>query len=697
MRVALNDVVDRSVPLLVLPYAVWTMYVHLITAAHASFDTLLYGSPIMVLVAAVATAAWFRLPWPALLYQPAITGGQPAAATARAIGHRSVPFAVLAMAIVWVGLLSAGLSYPVFWWMTLPAMFGAWMWNLRDEACATFEVDAGKRAAWIVVMVAAAAVCITLFASRPDADDAFYRSISATLLRYPKQPVLLHDTLYRLPDVPILLQFYRLSNYDVLVAALARLTVADHLLIAYLVLPSLFAAFSVLGWAYLLRRIVPARWPWVLLILFLVVMALGEAHAAYGNFAFVRLFQGKAILVTGMVPVIAGSALVFARRGGARHWLLLFAAQIAALGISASALFVAPAAAMLGLAGGWSPNVASSRRFVLGLFASAYVFGAGWVMESVTHGGEDLVSASPMPAVMPILDDTWGWWSTRLLLVALLAAWAFVRDPVRARYLSAGAFFFLLAVLDPYTVRFVADHLVGIRTYWRLTWTLPLPLFLAVLLDGAIERALHMRSKLLAGGVCVALAGLAIVFGWRFGTLRSANGVTLGLPEPKVAPVEYQIAATVAKDVPENGAVLAPEAVSIWVPGFVVHPELLGVRSLYLTRAFSRRDAARRDALMRYVAGEYRPPDSAVWFDDALSRYGLTTVVFAHSAPWRGEMENVLEQHGWRPLAHGDYDTWMKNAEVARRRIGKRLERRSGSNTAEWQPRWFESALTSNR
>ncbi|HEY3521914.1 MAG TPA: DUF6077 domain-containing protein, partial [Rhodanobacteraceae bacterium] len=606
---------DRIVTAFVLAYAIWTMYVHLITATHASFDTLLYGLPVMALIAAAATVAWFRLPEPARWYEAATigdrsVGGPVAALITQAIGNRSAPIVVLALAIVWVGLLSAGLPYAVFWWIALPAMFGAWMWNLRGEARATPCGYAGKHAAWIVLMVAAAAVCVTLFASRPDADDAFYRSISATLLRYPQQPVLLRDTLYRLPDTPILLQFYRLSNYDVLAAAMARLTGLDHLLVAYLVLPSLFAAFSVLGWAYLLRRIVPARWPWMLLILFLAIMALGEAHHDYGNFAFVRLFQGKAILVTGMVPVIAGSALLFARHGGARHWLVLFAAQIAALGISASALFVAPAAAALGLAGGWSMNTASSRRFALGVLASAYVFGAGWAMASVTRGGEDLVSSSPMPDVLPILDDTWGVWSTRLLLVALLTAWAFVRDPVRARYFSAGAFFFLLAVLNPYTVRIVADHFVGIRTYWRLTWTLPLPLFVAVSLDGMIERALRMRSKPLAAGICAALGGLAIAFGWHFGTLRSANGVALGLPAPKVAPVEYQIARTVDRSVPEDGFVLAPEAVAVWLPGFVAHPELLGVRSLYLTRAFSGQDAAQRASLMRYVAGEYRPADS---------------------------------------------------------------------------------------
>ena len=62
---------------------------------------------------------------------------------------------------------------------------------------------------------------------------------------------------------------------------------------------------------------------------------------------------------------------------------------------------------------------------------------------------------------------------------------------------------------------------------------------------------------------------------------------------------------------------------------------------------------------MRYVAGEYRPPDSAAWFADALRSYELTAVVIVHSAPWHREMESVLERQGWRPLSSGTYDVWI--------------------------------------
>ncbi|HET9820075.1 MAG TPA: DUF6077 domain-containing protein [Rhodanobacteraceae bacterium] len=666
---------DAIVPALVVSFAIWTMYVHLITATHASFAALLDWLPLVALIAVVATVGWSFLAETAKRTGPGSAGGTLAAdrLAALEIGEnhsRAIPLVVVALASLWVGLLLAGMPYPLFWWLALLAMGCAWLWNLRGTSHGVLGNTSGrpasqKHAAWIVFLVGVAAVGVTLVANRPDPDDALHLSIPATLLRFPQQPVLLHDTLYRLPDAPILAPFYRLNSYDVLIGLLARITGVDLHVIAYLVLPPLLAIFCVLTWVYLLRRIVPERWPSVLLILFLVVLALGEVHRAYGNFAFVRLFQGKAILAACMVPVIAGSALSFARNGGLRHWLLLFAAQTAAVGVAATALFVAPAAALLGLAGGWSADVKSSRRFALGFLASTYVFAAAWAMTSATQGGQGFVTSNPMPTVPQILDNTWGPWSTGVLLAALLAAWAFVRDPARARYLSAGAFFFLLAVLNPYTCRFVADHFVGVYTYWRLTWALPLPFLIAVILDGVVGRALHIRPKALAMCIFALLTGFAVTFGWRFGTLRADNGVTLGVPRLKVYPVEYRVARQVVEAVPETGVVLAPKLVAFWLPTFVVHPRLLGVRDLYLTRSFARPEAERRIALMQYVAGEARSDDSAVLFADAIERYQLTVVVLKHSASWRQEMESVLESCAFQPLSSGPYDTWGRDASRA--------------------------------
>lgn len=655
---------DRLVPVFVLPYAIWTVYVHLIVSAHASFSTLMHGLPLVAVVAIAATACWYRLHDPAAPHESleAVQADTAVDLDGGAGKPRALPLAVLALAMLWVGLLSAGMPYAVFWWGGLSATCGAWGWHLSARAHRPRTESPGKYPAWLVPCVVAVAVCVVLIANRPAADDAFYLSIPATLLRFPQQPVLLHDTMYRLLESPILLPFYRLTNYNVLIGVFARLTGIHHMVIAYLVLPSLFAAIGVLAWVYLLRRIVPARWPVVLPILLACVMALGETGRAYGNFAFVHLSHGKGILATCMVPMIAGAALDYARHGGMRHWLLLLATQIAALGITASALFVAPATAALGLAGGWSADAGRSRRFVAGLLPAAYLFAAAWLVGSETRGAQALALPAPhaMPNVPGILEQTWGTWSTRLLLVALLAAWAFVRDPVRARYFSAGAFFFLLAALNPYTTPFAAELSVGVKTYWRLTWALPLPFFLAVTIDGMAARALAVKPKALAACACLALAVPAIAFGSRFGTLLCANSVTLGIPGLKVPPVEYEAARKVAEHVPEEGTVLAPEAVATWLPTFVVHPAAIGVRQMYLSLAFDPGETAQRSNMMRYVAGKNRPPDAERWFAQSVRRYRLTAVVFPRNVLWADEIERILAEQGWRPLSCGAYEIFVR-------------------------------------
>src|SRR3546814_16901231 len=101
---------------------------HLIVAAHASFTALLHWLPLVLLVAVAATVGWFRLRDPAgrvaaFPEPPGLAGGNLASGAA--------PLVFLALAMCWVGLLCAGVPYPVFWWVAVLAMFGAWIRTLR--------------------------------------------------------------------------------------------------------------------------------------------------------------------------------------------------------------------------------------------------------------------------------------------------------------------------------------------------------------------------------------------------------------------------------------------------------------------------------------------------------------------------------------------------------------------------------------
>ena len=646
-------------------FAIWTVCVHAIVVTHSSFDTLLRWLPWAMLAAVLLIFAWSRRLEKHHEAAPVALPGNGAFTANRDGGIAGLlgekPWLVLAFSVFWVGLLFVGLPYSIFWWTALVAMAVTWVSTLRKFGPTAVAVPKQSNAGWIVVAaVAIAAVCVTLFTSRPDPDDAFYQSIPATLLRFPHQPVLLHDTMYRLGNLPLLLPVYKVGSYEVLIAVLARLTGISHLVIAYLILPAVFAVLAVLAWARLLKLMVGDRWPAALVILLLCVLALGEAHQSYGNFAFVRLFQGKAIFATVMAPVIASCAIEFSYRASFRNWLLLFVAQVAAIGFTSSALFVAPLAAGLALMSGWSPNGAATRRLVCGVLASSYVFAVAGFLMVATRGGHGFVSAAPMPPMLDLIERTWGLWSTALLLVSLLAAWAWIDEVRGKRYALAAGLFFLLGVLDPYTSRFVADHLTGTSSYWRLTWALPLPFMTAAMLEGLLARIVQLKRRVVVVAACSVLLALAVGFGLHSGTLRSANYVTLGMPGLKVYSTEYPVARKVVQEVPEDGVVLAPELVATWLPTFVHHPKLLAVRAVYLDGTFGKLEGSKRLALMQYISGVAQTTHSASEFDAALDHYGLTCAVVLHAASWRAQIDTILQQHDWRRIDSGAYDVWVR-------------------------------------
>lgn len=305
--------------------------------------------------------------------------------------------------------------------------------------------------------------------------------------------------------------------------------------------------------------------------------------------------------------------------------------------------------------------MASTRRFVAGILASAYVVVAAGVLMLATHGGHGFVSDAAMPPMLNMLEHVWGTWSTALLLMGLLSAWAFVSASAGRRYFTAGALLFLLGVLNPYTSRFVADHLTGASTYWRLTWALPAPVFATVMLGGVVSGTARVRPRAAAAAGLVLLVCGAAWFGLNFGVLRKANSVRLGVPGLKVYQAEYPVARQVATRVPESGMVLAPELVATWLPTFVHHPRLLDVRTVYLSQTFSPSEAKRRLALMQYVSGSRRTTGSKAEFEAALAHYGITCVVMLHSAPWREEIEAALTGRGWTRIGSGVYDVWVSN------------------------------------
>lgn len=647
---------DLIVPSFAMMYAVWTVYVHAATVTHASFNMLMRWLPPVIITGIFVTFLWLRL--------ARHTHSESSAFGSTSSGQFASTGRLLALpaACLWVTALFLGVSYNIFWWGAVISLSIIWISTVRLETRFVELQSVSRRTFLTVIAVAAAAMLITMVANRPDMDDAFYLSVPATLLRFPQQPVLLHDTIYRFSDLPIQLPVYRVHSYEVWIGALARTLNTSPAVIAYLVLPPVFAALSVISWFQLLRLLVPERPGLALACLFLCVLMLGEAHHSYGNFAFVRMFQGKAILATFVIPCVVFFALEYSRTETTFSWIGLFCAQIAAIGITSSALFVAPIAAAIALASTWKPDLPSTRRLFLGILASVYVLGVAAVLFFATHGGRGFVTSVAMPPLLPLLIQTFGWWSAAVILAVLLACWASAKHVSQKRMFAASSLCFFLSVLNPYTYRFIADHVTGTSTYWRLCWALPIPFMLAIVLTDLLTQAMRMKSNILAAATFSSLGVGVLACLVHMGTLRKDNSVTLGLPSLKLNATDYSIAKDLARSTPEKGALLAPESIASIIPTFVVHPQLISARGMYLVGAFGKREGSRRLDLQLYVSGTARSPNAPSEFDAALTHDSIMAVVVTHSAPWRQEISAMLRVQGWHCEARGTYDIWTENS-----------------------------------
>ena len=82
---------------------------------------------------------------------------------------------------------------------------------------------------------------------------------------------------------------------------------------------------------------------------------------------------GKGVFLSVALPLIYAYSLRFAVQPTLRGWLLLGASQIAAVGLTSSALWTAPVSALLALAAAFRPSPQSLKIAAIGVLSSVYV------------------------------------------------------------------------------------------------------------------------------------------------------------------------------------------------------------------------------------------------------------------------------------------------------------------------------------
>jgi hypothetical protein len=542
---------------------------------------------------------------------------------------------------------------------------------MEPVADRTAHDRAPERVLWLLALVC---VGLTLVAHRPDADDAFYVSLAVTAADRPDWPLMSSEPTLGLDDLPLHLAAYRVQSYEVWNAALSWLTGISAIRCFHQISASIAALWMPLALAGLFRILVPRRWLWATAATVIVLVAAGDVHRWYGNFSLVRLWQGKAIFVSACLPAIFTHALRFARQPTLSRGLLLTAGQVAAVGLTASALWAAPCAAGAAAVAA-RPHLEDLRVLGLSLLSSVPNLAlAGWVKRSLADQVQAWQSdPSPLWAASfsawppghllgEALSTVLGEGVLRAAaLLSLLVTWTVCRRGLCQRFVVIVPLLVSGTLLNPWAARWVTSNLTG-PGYWRALWVLPIPILMALALTSPLELdppSLGLVRRLATGLLLAAFA----LFVPALGGLSEDNDVRLQAPGLKVPEGAFRWAEMLNRSVPPGAVVVAPPEVALWVPTFHRPARPLSVRryTRRLEAHLGPAEAARRDLLTQLVAGARGPGDSAE-LAAGLAHYRVGAVCLGASGR-RAELRRLLGSSGFSLYRMGlDYELWVRTA-----------------------------------
>lgn len=666
-------------------FAVFTLCCHAVVAAGGTLTTLI-GVAATACAAALALFVALRR-WAPEARAEEEAGAElapPAASVHPAVPARLVSLVASAFAFAlpvagaWVALsLGPSEDKLPLWWGWLLVMSGAALlvWRplpWRDRAPAPRAQRASHSTPQELGLYALALVCvgIALAAHRPDVDDSFYLNLAVGAVDRLSWPLLSTDTLHGIEGVSLYLPVYRLHSYELLNAVLSRITGLPVIACFHIVSAAVGAALVPLSFAVLWRQLTPRHWLWGVAATLLVLVAAGETHRSYGNFSLVRMWQGKAIALYVFLPLVHAYAIRFALAPGWRNALLLSAAQIAALGCSASLIWVAPFSVAVAMASALELRPRSLRTLALGLATSAYLIAAGLAVKA----GMSSVPAMARPFDPAVqLNNALGLvlGSDTLLVVslgAILCAWACWpaggsgRSGLARRYAIAFPLAVCVLLLNPYLADFVHRNITG-PSLWRAMWALPVPVLLALVLTAPVQlRGVGFRRA--AGpALCCALLLAFAAFVPKYSTLSPKNRVVMQMPQLKVDSLAFAVAKNLTESVPARAQVVVPHRIARWLTTFHEHPHPLLVGA-YLNHAESQLGASDLDlrrSMTALASGQAQDPDTAaVEFEAGLSHFDIAAVCLRKTSQ-ASALRPRLQRSGFERSLDGDgFEIWLR-------------------------------------
>ncbi len=556
--------------------------------------------------------------------------------------------------LVWIALLSAAIL----------AFRASSTWiTERDDLIIS-------KSKWQWLEITTLVICgmmLVAITHRPDLDDAQYLNFVVTAIDFPSEPLFSRSGLWQDQSVPLELPIYRFHTYELLVAVLSDVLRVDHKILYYLVLAPIFGGIAILVHWRLAQYLIPHHALSMLIIWLVLIIALGESHREFGNFAFVRLFQGKALLVTVTLPICLLLGLQFAEAPDWRRVLALSMAAIASLGMSSSALAVVPFLVAATLSGGLLSASRASVKLIVagGLIALLLLIAIGVALLTAMNIGGYGTYGDFIPNTGNGLSIILGDGILGSLILALFpVAPLFVTDFRRRRLYATTTLMLVVGLLNPWTAAFLAKMLDG-AFEWRLFWSVPFVLSASISLAGLAALAIKKVPRGMRHAVLPTISVALLLFSNRL-SLSPDNQVVIAFPHYKVDMNSHALASEIVRDAPKHSTIYAPIPIAALITTFRQHPYPLIVRHEYLgfepiQSHFGISELNRRRRVIDILEGNEKNTSTATFFQAQLAHDRPAFVVYEGKIEMAPVIGAALSAGGYVGEKRGTYWLWHRH------------------------------------
>ncbi len=662
---------ERISATFIAAFAAWTIFVHALTLTACSFETLRKWSWLGLLMAVVAAVVVTKL--------GSRKGVMTIDGPSEALYDKKIAIGSIAGALALIVIYRWTASYWVFWILAI-AYLGAARWALGAGPvhASRASVECGLNPA--VLIAAGCVVTYVMTRSEINLDDPFQVNLIVGLLEHPSWPMLRFDTMHRVMDLPIMTSAYLSLSLEPLQAIFVDRLGVEISTLRHLVFPPLTALIGIVYLYLFLQAVAPRSAAPALLTFVAVVLVYATDFRSLGSFYWEYLAAGKQILVAMIVPALLWYTSRWMALGNMRDGAMLGAASVAAVGLTPNGIFVAPLTVGLLAIAHVTADRMVLKRIVLASIFVAYPLGIGLIILLTTN-----VTPSEVLDVTEIEQDFRGvlGWDWRFWFVAplLLSAWSVFPTSSSRRLILSWTLIFFLTLANPALNVFWAHYLTG-NLNWRLFWTFPILLLIAVALHGVVGLFVARRWVQWVVPVLVVVGSMAS----GISALAPGQWQEFGLPGDRMPMPEYEIAKVLRDNLRPTDGVLAPNTISAYLttlsrhprpvitrPLYLIHlkkhlptPDLVELALLYALVAPDQAAGGEFQNLMRHIeqlGGTMSLDGRGIILENLgkiLDQRAIRAVAYRRDSEFASQLDRILAGEGFHNTPQSTYQVWIK-------------------------------------